>query len=226
MHVQSCCFVLLTNCFFDFLQRLLSLSYYLLCVHLTRDKITKHVVPWSLDIPWWKQACSSEYRQNAETKLPSNGGVPSTRRRHIINCAWSHNAPTVGYETWIMNHASCFTRKTVIETGVYHTFSFFLRASLAASLPFMDSVSFRLMLSREQNICFWVYFKVISWLLFLHLGFVFPCFISLLVFFLLSIFMFIYSSKILSVEENEQGGSVCIIRSMSFWTLSKAVSIT
>ena len=64
--------------------------------------------------------------KNAETKLPSNGGVPSTRPRHITNCAWSHNAPTVGYETWIMNHASCFTRATLIETGVYHNFPFFL----------------------------------------------------------------------------------------------------
>ena len=78
--------------------------------------------------------------KNAETKLPSNGGVPSTRRRHITNCAWSHNAPTVGYKTsWIMNHASFFTRATLIEAVVYHKISFLLTASLTASSPFTDS---------------------------------------------------------------------------------------
>ena len=68
VHVQSCCFALLTNCFFDVLQGLLSLSYHLLCVQ-TRNKITKHVVPWSLDIPWWKQACSSEYPQKCRNQI-------------------------------------------------------------------------------------------------------------------------------------------------------------
>ena len=141
--------------------------------------------------------------KNAETKLPSNGGVPSTRRRHITNCAWSHNAPTVGYKTsWIMNHASFFTRATLIEAVVYHKISFLLTASLTASSPFKDSVSFRLLLSRErnnilleQNICFWVYFRIISWLLFLHLGFVFPYFISLLVYLFFTIYIYVYLFK-------------------------------
>ena len=115
---------------------------------------------------------------------------------YLTNCAWSHTAPTVGYETWILNHASCFTRATLIETGVYDKFSFLLRASLTASSPFKDSVSFRLLLSRErnnilleQNTCFWVYFRIISWLLFLHLGFVFPYFISLLVYLFFTIYI-------------------------------------
>ena len=91
--------------------------------------------------------------KNAETKLPSNGGVPSTRRRHITNCAWSHNAPTVGYKTsWIMNHASFFTRATLIEAVVYLKISFLLTASLTESSPFTDSVSSRACCSRVSKI--------------------------------------------------------------------------
>ena len=163
MHVQSCCFPLLSNCFFDVLQGLLSLSYRLLCVHSTRNKITKYVAPWSLDIPWWKPACSSEYPQKCRNQVALQRRCSEySTQAYLTNCAWSHTAPTVGYKTWIMNHASCFTRATLIETGL-------LRASLTASSPFKDSVSFRLLLSRErnnilleQNICFWVYFIFLS----------------------------------------------------------------
>ena len=141
--------------------------------------------------------------KNAETKLPSNGGVPSTRRRHITNCAWSHNAPTVGYKTsWIMNHASFFTRATLIETVVYHKISFLLTASLTASSPFTDSVSFtRLLLSREQNNC-WSKIFVSEFILgsyldyyFFILGFVFPYFISLLVYLFFTIYIYVYLFK-------------------------------
>ena len=177
---------------------LLSLSYHLLCVHLTRIKITKHVAPWSLpDIPWWKQACSPEYQQKCRNQIALQRRCSEyATQAYLTNCAWSHTAPTVGYETWILNHASCFTRATLIETGVYDKFSFLLRASLTASSSFKDSVSFRLLLSRErnnilleQNTCFWVYFRIISWLLFLHLGFVFPYFISLLVYLFFTIYI-------------------------------------
>ena len=197
MHAQSYCFPLLSNCFFDVLQGLLSLSYRLLCVHLTRNKITKYVAPWSLDIPWWKPACSSEYPQKCRNQIALQRRCSEyATQAYLTNCAWSHTAPTVGYETWILNHASCFTRATLIETGVYDKFSFLLRASLTASSSFKDSVSFRLLLSRErnnilleQNTCFWVYFRIISWLLFLHLGFVFPYFISLLVYLFFTIYI-------------------------------------
>ena len=130
MHVQSCCFALLANCFFDVLQGLLSLSYHLLCVQLTRSKTTKHIAQGVWILHDENRRVPLNTPNNAETKLLSNGGVPSTRRRHITHCAWSHNAPAVDYETWIMNHASCFPRATLIETGVYHKFSFLLRASL------------------------------------------------------------------------------------------------
>ena len=57
MHVQSCCFALLTNCFFDVLQGFLSLSYHLLCVHLTRNKITKHVAGLGVWIFHYENRC-------------------------------------------------------------------------------------------------------------------------------------------------------------------------
>ena len=146
---------------------------------------------------WWKPACSSEYPQKCRNQIALQRRCSEyATQAYLTNCAWSHTAPTVGYKTWIMNDASCFTRATLIETGVYDKFSFLLRASLTASSPFKDSVSFRLLLSRErnnilleQNTCFWVYFRIISWLLFLYLGFVFPYFISLLVYLFFTIYI-------------------------------------
>ena len=129
--------------------------------------------------------------KNAETKLHSNGGVPRTRRGHITNCAWSHKAPTVGYKTsWIMNHASFFI------------IFFLLTGSLTASSPFTNSVSFtRLLLSREQNNC-WSKILVSEFILrsyldyyFFILGFVFPYFISLLVYLFFTIYVYAYLFK-------------------------------